>query len=256
MEGDPGDLLVPLSELGLESVKGHADARGWPVLAANGVQTGQVHDVVIDTRTAEPHAYVIRIGGDSQLGSSSYRVLVPAAEVRAEPDERRLHLDSLSWTDVALLPRYGEAPAAAPDGGEDDTVIREPSAPVSASVAEDVRMTLFGEEMSIGKRTVDAGEAVIRKRVATETVREVIPTMREEVEIERRPLPEGAGLEPRIEGDVTYIPIVREELVVEKRLVAREELVVRKRRITEETVIEETLRRDEVEVIREPPERE
>ena len=252
MVGDSGDLLVPLSELGLESVRGHTDARGWPVMAANGLHVGMVHDVVIDTRTAEPHAYVIQIGGDSQLGSSSYRVLVPAAQVRPESGERRLHLDTLSWTDVALLPRYGEGAQPAPPGREDDTVIREPSAPVSAAVAEDVRMTLFGEEMSIETRTVEAGDAVVRKRVATETVRQVVPTMREDVVIERRPIPEGVGFEPRIEGDVTYIPIVQEELVVEKRLVAREEIVVRKRRITEEQVIEETLRRDEVEVVREP----
>ena len=31
--GDPGDLLVPLSELGVASAKGHPDARGWEVLA-------------------------------------------------------------------------------------------------------------------------------------------------------------------------------------------------------------------------------
>ena len=249
MPGEPEDLHVPLSELPLESVKGHTDARGWAVLAANGVATGNVHDVIIDTRTAEPSAFVVQLGGESELGSSSYRVVVSAEHARVESAERRIHLDGLSWTDVALLPRYGDAGSEAPPV-DDDTVIVERSAPLSDAVTRDVRMTLFGEELSIGTRTVDAGDAVIRKRLTTETVREVIPTMREDVVIERRPLPPGAGYEPRTEGDVTYIPLVREELVVEKRLVAHEELVVRKRQVMEEQVVEETLRRDEVEVTR------
>lgn len=251
MATEDDDLEVPLSELGLASVKDHSDARGWPVLAANGVQTGQVADLLVDTRTGAPHAYVVEIGGDSGLGSAKYRVLVSAERARVDSGSRRIHLDTLSWTDVALLPRYGEAPPPPPR--DDDTVIVEPSAPVSDAVTKDVRMTLFAEEMKVGKRTVRAGDAVIRKRTETEQVREVVPVMREEVVIERRPVPEGVGFEPRVEGDVTYIPLVQEELVVEKRLVAREELVVRKRQVVEEQVVEETLRRDEIEVTREDP---
>ena len=52
----------------------------------------------------------------------------------------------------------------------------------------------------------------------------------------------------RIEGDVTYVPLVEEELVIEKRLVAREELVIRKRRLTEERVVEETVRKEVLDV--------
>lgn len=86
------------------------------------------------------------------------------------------------------------------------------------------------------------------KRVETEAVREVVPLMREDVVIERPPFTDGMGFAPRTEGDVTYVPIVEEQLVIEKRLVAREELVIRKRKLTEERVMEETGRPEVAEV--------
>jgi uncharacterized protein (TIGR02271 family) len=249
MGNDPADLLVPLSELGVASAKGHPDARGWEVLAAKGIPTGHVADLIIDTRTAEVHAFIIELSGKSELGSSSYRVSVPAENARVEAAERRIHLDGMSWSEVALLPHYGES-AAPPAPKDDDTVISEAPAAVPAALAEDLRMTLFGEEVEISKRTVDAGEVVVRKRVEEEAVREVVPLMREDVVIERRPFPEGVGFEPRVEGDVTYVPLVEEELVIEKRLVAREELVIRKRQLTEERVVEETVRKEVLDVRR------
>ena len=243
MGNDPGDLLVPLSELGVASAKGHPDARGWEVLATGDIPTGHVCDLIIDTRTAEPHAFIVELSGSSELGSSSYRVSVPAAQARVDAERRRLHLDGLTWSQVALLPHYGEsAPPPAPK--DDDTVIVERPAAVPEALSEEVRMTLFGEEMEIRTRTVDAGEVVVRKRVEEEKLREVVALMREDVVIERRPLPPGVGFEPRVEGDVTYVPLLEEELVIEKRLVAREELVIRKRRLTEEKVVEETVRRE------------
>ncbi len=106
-------------------------------------------------------------------------------------------------------------------------------------------MTISEEDLDVRKRVVPAGEVEVAKRVETEQVREVVPRMREDVTVERRPFPEGmTDFSPRVEGDVIYVPLVEEELVVEKRLVAREELVIRKRRVVEEQVVEATLRRE------------
>ena len=251
MANELDDLVVPLSGLDFASAKAHPDARGWTVTAANGMATGHVCDLLIDTRTAEVHAFIVELSGDSQLGSRSYRVLVPAAEARAEPDRRQVQLATLSWTELALLPPYGDDPR--PIAQADDTVIVERPAAVPLALSKEVRLRLFEESLSIGKRTVDAGEVVVGKHVESEQVREVVPLMREDVEIERRPMPPGVGLEPRTEGDVTYIPLVQEELVIEKRLVAREELVIRKRQIVQEQVVEETVRREVVDVRREGP---
>lgn len=249
MGNEPNDLVVPLSGLDLPSAKQQQqDARGWSVTAANGLETGHVSDVLIDTRTAEVHAFVVELSGNSDLGSGAYHVLVAAEQASVDPARRTVHLNSLTWTDVALLPPYGDEPRPAQS---DDTVVVQPSAPVPEAVSREVRMTLFEEELQIGKKTVDAGEVVIGKRVEVEPVRETVQVMREDVVVERRPLPPGVGFEPRIEGDVTYIPLVQEELVIEKRLVAREELVVRKRRLSEDQVIEETVRKEVADIRRE-----
>lgn len=58
--------------------------------------------------------------------------------------------------------------------------------------------------------------------------------------------------EIRTEGDLIYIPVVEEEVVVTKRLILREEIVVR-RTVEAETVrVPVTLRRTEVTVERDP----
>ena len=56
--------------------------------------------------------------------------------------------------------------------------------------------------------------------------------------------------EIRSEGDLLYIPVIEEELVVTKRLILREEIVVRRTVETETVRIPVTLRRTEVTVER------
>jgi uncharacterized protein (TIGR02271 family) len=122
-------------------------------------------------------------------------------------------------------------------------------APARELTGSEERVVLSEEELVVGKREVPVGEVVVQKHIEEQVIRQTIPVTREKVEVERRPLPPGAGLEPRTEGDVMYIPLVEEELVVTKRLVAREELVIRKTRVVEEQVVEETVRRERAEVI-------
>ena len=122
-------------------------------------------------------------------------------------------------------------------------------APARELAGSEERVVISEEELVVGKREVPVGEVVVQKHIEEQVIRQTIPVTREKVEVERRPLPPGAGLEPRTEGDVMYIPLVEEELVVTKRLIAREELVIRKTRVTEEQVIEETVRRERAEVI-------
>lgn len=123
------------------------------------------------------------------------------------------------------------------------------AAPVREMAGSEERVVLSEEELVVGKREVPVGEVVVQKHIEEQVIRQTIPVTREKVDVERRPLPPGAGLEPRTEGDVMYIPLVEEELVVTKRLVAREELVIRKTRVIEEQVVEETVRRERAEVI-------
>ena len=74
-----------------------------------------------------------------------------------------------------------------------------------------------------------------------------VPTRREEVSVERVPVnEEGVGTE--IGDDEVSVPVVEEEVVVDKHPVVKEEVRVRKDVAEDEEVIEEDVRREEVDI--------
>lgn len=114
----------------------------------------------------------------------------------------------------------------------------------------DARMELKQEELKVGKREVEYGGIRLRKIVRTETVNQPVELQREEVVIERVPLdstksPTGSA---EFSDEEIYIPLRREEAVVEKSVRAREEVRVGKRRETEQEHVTESVRREDVEI--------
>jgi uncharacterized protein (TIGR02271 family) len=225
---------------------GGADPRGWGVVAGDGTWLGDVADVLVDRASGEPRYIAVLLEPSVARQPGGRRAFVRAGEARLDTTARRVHLDGVEGTVAHLLP---ESPTDAPGAPPSPLTAAVAAAPAVAADANEVRMQISEEELEIGKRVVSAGEVRIHKHVQTQQVREVVPVMREDVTVERRPLPDGAGLEPRQEGDTWFVPIVEEELVIQKRLVAREELVIRKRQVVEEQVVEETLRRETPEVL-------
>lgn len=228
-----------------------ADLRGWGVVAGDGTWLGNVADVLLDRASGAPAYISVALEPSLARQPGGRPAFVRAAEARLDFTARRVHLDTVEGTLAHLLAtRPGDTAGVAPSPL---TAAIADARPAEGTVLTDregeVRMRISEEELEIGKRTVSAGEVRVHKHVQTEQVREVVSVMREDVTVERRPLPEGASLEPRQEGDVWYIPVVQEELVIQKRLVAREELVIRKRQVVDEQVIEETLRRETPEVL-------
>lgn len=218
------------------------DSRGWGVVAGDGTWLGAVADVLVDRASGEPRYLAVALEPSLARRPGGRLAYVPAGDARMDEEARRVHLDGVEGVLAHLLP---DRP-----GGEHGAPINPVPLPDAAPVAADeVRMQVSEEELQIAKRTVDAGEVRVHKSVQTERVREVVPVMREDVTVERRPLPDGAALEPRQEGDTWFIPVVEEELVIQKRLVAREELVIRKRQVMGEQVVEETIRRETPEVL-------
>ena len=117
---------------------------------------------------------------------------------------------------------------------------------------DEARMTLSEEELEIRRQRMSAGEVDIHKRVETEHVSTPVTTMREEAVVERRPITDEtlhAGT-TRMEGDEIRIPLMEEEVVVEKRIVPKEELVVRKHTVQETENVEADLRKERVDVDR------
>ena len=261
MEGSTEEL-VSLGELGAGADLGLV---GRPVFAGDGTLLGQVDDVLGDIRGTGPRFVAVMLEAAVARMQGGKKVFVPFNTVRVD-DSQRVHLDGVTGESAVTLPI---APTDAPVAAEDATVLDRARAadsladstvaadsfaetPAAAHtrelVGDEERVVLSEEELMVGKREVAAGEVVVHKHLEEQVVRQSVPLMREQVDIERRPVPPGVGLEPRTEDGVMYVPIIEEELVITKRLVAREELVIRKTRVTEDQVVEETLRRERVEV--------
>jgi len=94
---------------------------------------------------------------------------------------------------------------------------------------------LHAEELSVTRRRIATGRTRISRVTREQETRVEEPLTREVVEIERRPVGEPVSSMPpvRQEGDTIIIPVVEEQLVVERRLVLKEEVRVRRVRKTE-----------------------
>lgn len=129
---------------------------------------------------------------------------------------------------------------------------RPTTAEPTTKSAEEPKLTLLAEEVSVGKEAVETG----RLRVSTEThsreaaVDETL--VQEHADVERIPVGRPISEMPSIrqEGETTVIPIVEEVVHVERRLVLKEEVRVTRRRKSERVQDRVTLRYQEAVVSR------
>lgn len=121
---------------------------------------------------------------------------------------------------------------------------------------DELRIQRSEEELRAGTRERQAGGVNVRKRVRTEREQVRVPKRREEVHVERVPAEEGGVPETGGRGtsgveigeDEIRVPIIEEEIVVEKRPVVREEIRIRKDIVEEEEVVEADVRKEEIEI--------
>ncbi|HEY0313670.1 MAG TPA: YsnF/AvaK domain-containing protein [Allosphingosinicella sp.] len=114
---------------------------------------------------------------------------------------------------------------------------------------------LVEERVAISKAEVETGR--LRVRIAIDEREEGVAAelSRDEVEVQR--VPRGVPLdtlpEVRVDGDTTIIPVVEEQLVVEKRLVLVEEIHLVRRTESATHEVPVTVRSERAEVERESP---
>jgi uncharacterized protein (TIGR02271 family) len=127
---------------------------------------------------------------------------------------------------------------------------RDDVEPARARTEEAERLTVSEEQLAVGKRQVPAGEVGVRKNVETRHVEQEVPLMREEVNVERRPISADTAAtgDIRISDGEIRVPVMREEAVVEKRLVPTEEIIIRKTAVRDTKTVEADLRRERVDV--------
>jgi uncharacterized protein (TIGR02271 family) len=115
------------------------------------------------------------------------------------------------------------------------------------------RLQLKEEELKVGKREVEYGGVRLRKVVRTEVVNRPVELKREEIVVERIPAGQATSATGEFTEDEIYVPLRREEAVVQKEAHVREEVRVGKRSETEKKTVSEKVRKEDVEIQRETP---
>jgi len=119
---------------------------------------------------------------------------------------------------------------------------------------EELRVGRSEEELTVSTREHETGAVRVRKRVRTDRERIPVTKKRVEVTVERVPVEgetastRGEDARPEIGEDEIVVPVIEEEVVVEKRPVVKEEIRIRKEVVEDTEIVEEDVRREEVEV--------
>ncbi len=133
------------------------------------------------------------------------------------------------------------------DRDEERAGRREPGREDLGEEGDEVRVQRIEEELRAGTREHQAGEVRVTKQVRTEREQVRVPKKHEEVIVDRVPVDEErTGAE--IGEDELSVPVVEEEVVVEKRPVVKEEIRIRKDVVEEEEIVEEDVRREEIDI--------
>lgn len=111
---------------------------------------------------------------------------------------------------------------------------------------------LVEERLSIAKRQVESGRVQVRVNVRERDERVPIELAHDEVKVERVPknIPILELPLVRMEGNTTIIPVVEEEVVVERRLVLVEEIHVQRLSTTTTQEVQLRVRSEEASIER------
>ncbi len=251
----------------------------YEVYDEHGVRIGPISDLFVDERN-EPEYVGVEPGTVTNRS-----VLVPAEVITIDDGLRRMVV-SRPVTVVETAPSLGRDEEVTPDferrvrlhyalpitrgvgGTTTSTGLAEEPAEIGSvggsvgSVSgargredDEVRVRRSEEELRVERREREAGTLRVRKRVRTETEHIEVPKKRVEVTVERVPVEEGTASTgdrptgaPEIGEEEIVVPVVEEEIVVEKRPVVKEEIRIRKQVIEDVEVVEEDVRREEVEI--------
>jgi uncharacterized protein (TIGR02271 family) len=126
---------------------------------------------------------------------------------------------------------------------------RRETEPTRAETGTETVIPLSEEEIRVGKRQVETGGVRLRKIVRSEVVQRPVELQHEEVVIERTPGGQASKPGEQVfEGQDIYIPLRREEPVIEKEARVREEIRARKTTGTEQRTVSGEVRKEDVEV--------
>jgi uncharacterized protein (TIGR02271 family) len=109
-------------------------------------------------------------------------------------------------------------------------------------------LTRSEEELEVGTEKARRGRAGVRKRMTTEQVERTVPVEREELRVEREPIPAGERGSTGIGEDEHTIELHEERPVVEKQVVPKERIRIGKEVVTDNEQVSEEVRKEELDV--------
>jgi uncharacterized protein (TIGR02271 family) len=130
----------------------------------------------------------------------------------------------------------------------------ETGAARTGASAENEKMIIpvIEEQIAVGKQVVETGTVRISKRISEHEELVDVPLFREEVRVERVPVNLFVETLPpvRQEGDTMVIPVVEEQVVIQKKLLLVEEIRVRREVVEHHQPQSVNVRKEEVEIKR------
>ena len=123
------------------------------------------------------------------------------------------------------------------------------------SAREERLIPVIEEKVKIGKKVVETGRVRLTKKIDERQEIVTLPLNEEEITVEHKSINRYVETAPvvRQEGDTTIYPVLKEVLVIEKKLMLVEEIHVTKRQRTTIANEEITLRSESISVERETP---
>jgi uncharacterized protein (TIGR02271 family) len=257
-----GHRLARLDDLDdFEIADGEPDIRGWSVKTADGREVGEVENLIADPDAMEVRYLEVKVKHELLGTKDDEQVLVPISQAQLHEDDDTVLISALSASRLRETPRFGRASLTA----ENDRALYSHYGQEGPSSREDQNrffgkrrrgrdnaayLTRSEEQLAVGRTPVKRGEVDVHKSVETRHVEKTVPTMHEEVHVDRRPAQPGMSSAPRISEDEVRIPVMSEEVVVEKRTVPKEEIVISKTAERDTKTVEADLRRERVDVER------
>ena len=152
--------------------------------------------------------------------------------------------------------KLAEGPAAIPTVAATQAYATGANAGHQREHAGQEALTRSEEELEVDTKQVPRGQAGVRKRVVTEQQHRTVPVEREELRVQREPIPPGErGGDAEVSADERTIELHEEQPVVDKRVVPKERVRIGKEVVRDQKHVSEPVRKERVDVERPDGER-
>jgi uncharacterized protein (TIGR02271 family) len=247
---------------------------GRTAVDLEGSKIGKIGQVYLDDQTGDPLWVTVATGlfgsrqsfapiSGSRFDGENVRLAVSKDTIRDAPNVDDDEHISSSEQD-ALYEYYGYAGDQAGQAGLADReragYTRDAAETTTAETASDTAgrrspgtddaMTRSEERLNVGKETVEAGRARLRKYVVTENVTRTVPVSHEEVRVEREPITD-ANRDTALSGEPISeeeheVTLQAERPVVEKEAVPVERVRLATDTVTEDAQVSESVRKEQI----------